>query len=273
MELKRYLGLLAGLLLAIPALAQEDRSYTFGIVPQQPPSELAKLWTPFLSYLSEKTGYRLVFATSRGIGPFSERLYDGNYDFSYANPYHYTVAHDRVGYEAIAKRKNVSLRGILVVRADSNIADVSELDGQEIGFPSETAFAATLVTRAHFNKNNISVTPQYVNSHNAVYRGVINGRFPAGGGVMRTFNNLPEKERNKLKIFWTSDDYSAHAFMAHPGVPSEVVEKVQQAMIEMAKDEVGKRWLKRIKIPAIEAAGDSEWNDIRGLHLDEVLSN
>lgn len=273
MELKRYVYLLVGLLLATPALAQENRTYTFGIVPQQPPSELAKLWTPFLNYLSEKTGYQLVFGTSRGIGPFSERLYDGKYDFSYANPYHYTVAHDRVGYEAIAKRKNVSLRGILVVKADSNIRQVNELDGQDIGFPSETAFAATLVTRAHFNNNNFSITPQYVNSHNAVYRGVINGRFPAGGGVLRTFNNLPEQERDKLKILWTSDDYSAHAFMAHPNVPAEVVEKVQQAMVEMADDKVGKIWLKRIRIPAIEAAKNNEWDDIRKLNLDEVLGN
>jgi len=270
MENKRSAFLLIGLLAIAPALANAQTTFTFGIVPQQSPSKLSKLWVPFLQYLSDKTGYRFRFSTSRGIGSFSERLYEGKYDISYANPYHYVVAHDSEGYVAFGKAKDKRLKGIMVVKADSSLRDLTELEGQTIAFPSPTAFAASMIPRAQFKSLGVPITPKYVNSHDAVYRNVANGRFPAGGGVMRTFRNMPESIRQQLKVFWTSDGYTPHAFMAHPRVPADVVNKIQRAMVEMANDEKGRIWLKRIRLKSIEAAVDSDWNDIRSLNIDKL---
>lgn len=270
MDNKRYAYLLIGLLAALPALATAQTTFTFGIVPQQAPSELSKLWVPFLQHLGNKTGYRFRFSTSRGIGSFAERLYEGKYDISYANPYHYVVAHKSEGYIAFAKAKDKRLKGIMVVKANSSIRDLTELQGQTLAFPSPTAFAASMVTRAQFKNLGINITPKYVNSHDAVYRNVANGRFPAGGGVMRTYRNMPESIRQQLKVFWTSDGYTPHAFMAHPRVPADAVNKIQSAMVEMANDPKGSIWLKRIKLKAIETAVDSDWNDIRDLNIEKL---
>ena len=270
MDKKRCACLLIGLLAIAPALATAQTTFTFGIVPQQSPSKLSKLWVPFLVYLGEKTGYRLRFSTSRGIGSFSDRLYEGKYDISYANPYHYVRAHQTEGYVAFGKAKDRELKGIMVVKADSPLRDLTELEGQTIAFPSPTAFAASMVTRAQFQNLGIKITPKYVNSHDAVYRNVANGRFPAGGGVMRTYRNMPESIRQQLKVFWTSDGYTPHAFMAHPRVPADVVNKLQRAMVEAANDEKGRIWLKRIRLTAIEEAVDSDWNDSRALNIDRL---
>lgn len=273
METKRYAYLLAGLLCILPGLSQAAKqTYTFGIVPQQSASKLSKLWTPFLKYLSDKSGDRMRFSTSRSIGSYSDNLYDGKYDFSYGNPYHYLRAHNSAGYEAFAKAKDRRLKGILVVKADSPITELADLEGQTIAFPSPNAFAASMVIRAQFRRLGINIEPKYVNSHDAGYRNVAKGRFPAAGGVMRTFRNMPDEVRNDLKVLWTSDGYTPHAFMAHPRVPADVVRNLQQIMIEMADDEKGKIWLKRIELSAIEAAQDKDWDDIRALNI-EALEN
>ena len=243
------------------------QTYTFGVVPQQAGNKLSKLWSPILKYLEEKTGYEIRFATTRNIKTFEKRLASGKYDFAYMNPYHYTYFHDQSGYEAFAKAKNKRLKGILVVRKDSQFKDMADLDGEELAFPSN-AFAANLVPRALFDDAGLDVSPQYVSSHDAVYRNVAKGRYPAGGGVMRTFKNASPEFRNKLRILWTTDGYTPHAFASHPRVPEAAVQRIKKAMLEMERDPEGKKLLKKIRLKGIEAGQDREWDDVRALNIN-----
>ena len=104
--------LLAGILWGEGAHAADEippsvNVYSFGVVPQHTATVLARRWTPFLNYLSEKTGYRINFKTAKDIPTFEERLAAGEYDFAYMNPYHYIVAHRNVGYQVYAKEKGL----------------------------------------------------------------------------------------------------------------------------------------------------------------------
>ena len=207
------------------------------------------------------------FATTRNIPSFEKRLASGKYDFAYMNPYHYTQFHAVSGYEAFAKAKKKRLKGILVVRRDSAYRSMDDLDGQVLAFPSN-AFAAMLVPRAAFNEAGIDVSSKYVSSHDSVYRNVAKGRYPAGGGVMRTFKNASPEFRDQLKILWTSDGYTPHAFASHPRVPSAVVQRLKAAMLAMEKDPVGRKLLKTLRLKGIELGQDQEWNDVRALKIN-----
>ena len=143
--------LVATLLLSNMALATNDKVYTFGVVPQQSASKLAKTWIPILKYIHKKTGYRLKFKTARTIPVFERRLKKAAYDFSYMNPYHYTVFHASAGYDAFGKAKNKRIKGIIVVRKDSPYKSISELNNKKLAFPSPGAFAATILPQAHMS--------------------------------------------------------------------------------------------------------------------------
>lgn len=176
--------------------AADAPTYTVGIVPQQSSTELVRAWAPVLKYLSDKTGYRLIFATAKDIPTFEQRLAKGNYDFGYMSPYTYTVLHRSApGYTAFAKEKDKKLTGIIVVRRSSPYKELRDLGGKAIAFPAASAIAATLIPRAHFDSQNIPITPIYVSSHESVYLAVAKGIHPAGGGVMRTFNIIPWPSR------------------------------------------------------------------------------
>lgn len=254
--------------LALPLAASAQESYTFGIVPQQSGSKLSRLWTPILQYLEAKTGYKFQFATARNIPTFEKRLAAGKYDISYMNPYHYTRFHEVSGYQAFAKAKNKRLKGILVVRKDSPYKDIKELNDMELAFPSH-AFAANQVPVAVFSKMGQSVDPKYVASHDSVYRNVAKGRYPAGGGVMRTFKNTAPEYRDQLRVLWTTDGYTPHAFAAHPRMPKDAVQKIQQAMLNMDKDPIGKKLLRSIRLKGIEPGQNQEWDDVRALQIKE----
>ena len=120
----------------------EGTTLTFGVVPQQAASTLVRSWGPVLRYLEQKTGYRFVFRTAPDIPTFEQRLAAGEYDFAYMNPYHFVaVNRGEAGYQAIARAKDKKIRGILVVRKDSPLSQLQELDGKELAFPAPAAFA------------------------------------------------------------------------------------------------------------------------------------
>ena len=122
---------------------EAENRLSFGVVPQQSASKLARLWTPFLLYLNEKTGYAIQFKTAKDIPTFEKRLAAGEYDFAYMNPYHYVVFHRAPGYRALAKEKYRKLKGVIIVRKDSNYRHLTQLKGQTLAFPAPAAFAAT----------------------------------------------------------------------------------------------------------------------------------
>ncbi len=100
--MKRLIILFVSLFFSITTYAEQ---ITFGIVPQQSAITLANNWGPILKYLSEQTGEEVVFRTAKDIPEFERRVAAGEYDIAYMNPYHYTVFHQKPGYNAIAKQK------------------------------------------------------------------------------------------------------------------------------------------------------------------------
>ena len=249
-----------------------DRILTFGIVPQQSSTKLAKKWVPLINLLKKRTGYSIIFATAPDIPAFEKRLAEGEYDIAYMNPSHYTVFRESPGYIAFAKQAAKSIKGILVARADSQYQTIEDLNGSTIAFPAPAAFAATLLSRSHLDTNNIEYTPKFVSSHDSVYRAVAGGFATAGGGIYRTLYSIDDQIENQLKVLWESKGYTPHAFASHPKLDKTIVNHIAFALTDMVNSVEGKSVLNKLKFGAIENANDSDWNDIRDLNID-LLTN
>lgn len=270
------ISLLAGLLLVMPVAAQADGeappTFSFGFVPQQAPSKLLKSWGPVLKLLQAQTGYRFVFRTAPDIPTFEKRLAAGEYDFAYMNPYHFTVFNrGDDGYQAVAKAKDKLIKGILVVRHDSPLSTLADLDSATLAFPAPAAFAASVLPRAHLEAQAIEFHAQYVSSHDSVYKGVARGLYPAGGGVIRTLKASDPLVREQLRVLWTTPGYTPHAIAVHPRIARDAVEAVRQALTTMADSEAGAAGLKGLKVSGFAAAKNTDWDDVRALNIDTRL--
>ena len=158
------------------------------------------------------------------------------------------------------------------MRDYSAYQSIGELDGRTLAFPAPAAFAASVLPRAYFKKNGIAITPQYVKSHDSVYLTVSKGLYPAGGGIQRTFNNISEATRAKLRILWTTPGYTPHAFTAHPRLSAEAIEALAGALAAMSTDAEGRKLLENLNFKPIGLAHDQDWDDVRALGID-LLKN
>jgi len=105
----------------------------------------------------------------------------GEYDFAYMNPYGYNFFSQSNGYQVLAKARNKLISVILVVRKDSVIKQIVNLDGNILVFPSPAAFAASIFSHSRLKVPGIKFKPKYVSSHDSVYRTVAKGLYSAGG--------------------------------------------------------------------------------------------
>lgn len=263
---RKTLLFLISLGMAISTWAGADE-ISVGIVPQQAATALAKSWVPLLAEISQRAGLRLVFKTAPDIPTFETRMQQGEYDIAYMNPYHYTVFAKQPGYRAFAKEKDRKLIGIIVVAKDSPLQSLDELRGKVVAFPAPAAFAASILPRAEFSRQQIGIDERFVSSHDSVYRGVAQGSFAAGGGIKRTMEAIDPAISAKLRVLATTPAYVPHAFAAHPRLPAATLQKISATLQALDMDESGRQLLASLSFKGIEAADDREWDEIRKLRI------
>lgn len=260
----KYFSYLLTLLLLSASTLQAD--IIMGVVPQQSPLKLQKVWQPIASYLSEKTGKKIIFKTEKSILQFEKVLYSGGYDFAYMSPSHYVIAHKKKGY--LAKlRAAKDVKGILVMHKDSNITTLND-DKARYLFPSPNAFAATLLTKYELIEK-FKVDPKvldrarYVNSHDSVYKAVSRGIGDIGGGIERTFKNLSDLQtKENLIIVHTTTAYPSHPFAFKPSVDPQIAEKIIQALLQMPEP-----LQESLSIKGLKEVDDSEYTSVENLAL------
>lgn len=240
---------------------------SFGIPPQQAPTEVVKRWTPVLQYLEKKTGLVLELKTAKDIATYQQQIMEGLYDIAYVNPNTYVAANKLKGYLAFAQEKDGKSFGMIVARKGGPISNLSELNGRTLAFPSSFAVMATILPLKQLEDQKIPVRIQYVVSMDSVYRSVAKGLFLAGGGESRTFGILDPEIRDQLVVLWQSDELPPFPFFAHPRVPTATLNQIQKAMIAMGQDPEGRALLNVVNIKGLEKSTDAEYNVMRKLNL------
>lgn len=222
-------------------------TYTIGVVPQFEQRKLFKVWQPIINELEIRTGFSLHLIGSAKIPVFEQNFMAGEYDFAYMNPYHVLKANKTQGYTPLVKDGSRRLTGILVVKKDSPIQSVSELEGQILAFPAPNALGASLLMRADLSTlHGISFSPRYVQTHSSVYLNVALGQTVAGGGVLSTLQLQPQNVQDKLRILYETRSIAPHPFTAHARVPEADRLIMKSTWIEFAATDRGKALLSQI---------------------------
>jgi phosphonate transport system substrate-binding protein len=254
----------------LEAVTQTDvKVFKVGIVPQFSAKRILSIWAPILEELEIKTGYKFQIVGISTIPEFEKEYEKGTFDMAYMNPYHSLVANKTQGYEAVLKDGSKFLFGVLAVKKEDPIKDISELNGEKISFPSPNALGASLLMRTELKTiQNIDIIPVYVNTHTDSYLSVLEGKTRAGGGVMGTFNELNDDIKNQLRIFYTTQKTPPHPIVMHPRVDKVVQEKIIGALLTMSQNEETKALFAKIPIENLVETSQAEYQVLEALGME-----
>lgn len=262
--------LLLSSLFSLTAHAEKKVVYTIGIVPQFEIRHIRKIWNPIINEIEKNTGYKFKLIGSPTIPDFEREFNAGRFDFAYMNPYHILLAEKNQGYIPLVRDNGRKLHGILVMRNDSNIKSVKDLDGKKVAFPAPNALGASLLLRANLkNDFNIKIKPVYVKTHSSVYLNVVVKQTSAGGGVQKTLDRQKVNIKGALKVLHRTPEVAPHPIAAHPRVPEKVREEFKQTLLQLGNNVIGQALLAKIPMKKIGPAAMSDYTPLKKFKLDD----
>ena len=166
----------------------------------------------------------------------------GAYDFLYTNHF-FTPDRDRLGFRVIARPAGRGIRGQIVVPQDSPIRSLQELNGKEVAFPTQDAFAAYWLPMDALLKAKLNVKPIFTSNQEASFAQLKVGTVVAAAVNDTVIERYARREGFEYRLLWNSELYNDLCIMASPKVAKEKVAAVRDAFVSMVSDPEGRKVL------------------------------
>jgi phosphonate transport system substrate-binding protein len=245
--------------------------YIFGVHPLHNPERLFAVYGPIMDYLSAHIpGTRFRLEASRNYAEFDKKLDEGRFHFALPNPYQTLRSLDH-GYEVFGKMgDDQNFRGIILVRKDSGIENVSDLKGRAVSYPAATALAATMMPQYFLHTHGLDVNKDirnvYVGSQESSIMNVFHG-FVAAGATWPTpwiaFQEQHPDMAGLLEVKWQTDTLPNNGLVVRKDVPKDVMSKAANLLLTLHESEEGRKLLAPIPLSRFEAASDVTYAPVR----------
>lgn len=241
--------------------------YVVGIHPLHNPKRLMEIYGPIVDYMNNgNSGARLRLEAARNYEDFDKKLYAGYYDLVMPNPYQ-TVRALKHGYHVFAKMgDDEEFRGIILVRKDSRIREVTDLRGKVVAYPAKTALAATMLPQYYLHTHGIDVNADienhYVGSQESSILNVLRGHAAAAATwplPWKAFSTEFPEMASQLEVKWQTEPLLNNSWMASGNVPRPVVETFRKQLLTLHETPQGRRILARLPITRFEPAQDKDY--------------
>ncbi len=243
------------------------KEYVFAIHPLHNPAHLFEVYGPLMDYLNRNipgTVFRLE--ASRNYEEYEKKLYARQFDFALPNPYQTLNSLSR-GYHVIAKMgDDYKFTGIILVRRDSGIKQISDLKGKKVSYPAKTALAATMMPQYYFQTHGLDVNRDienlYVGSQESSIMNVYLGDTAAGVTWPLPWEAFqkdhPDKAR-ELELKWETAPLINNGVVVRDDVPEQLARRVAQLLDTLHTSDEGKAILARMPLSRFELADDQRY--------------
>lgn len=246
------------------------KEYVVGIHPLHNPQRLLEVYGPIVEYIgANMPEARFRLEASRNYEEFDRKLDEGQFDFAMPNPYQ-TVRSLKHGYRVFGKMADdEDFRGIILVRKDSGIHEVTDLKGKAVSYPAKTALAATMMTQYYLHTHGIDVNHdienRYVGSQESSILSVLRGHVAAGATwpvPWKTFSVEHPGMASQLEVKWQTEALQNNGWVVRKDVPPRIADRFEDLLFALSDTEEGQHMLERLPVTRFEPATDDTYRPV-----------
>lgn len=263
-----------------PASAPARKEYRFAVHPLHNPERLFALYGPIVERLNAGIAEaHFTLEASRNYEEFDKKLYAREFDLALPNPYQ-TVNALRHGYRVFGKMgDDEHFRGIILVRRDSTIREVSDLKGEVVSFPAPTALAATMLPQLFLHDHGLPITAyqaRYVGSQESSIMNVYLGEAAAGATwppPWIAFQKDHPDRAAQLKVLWSTEPLPNNGLVARDDFPPQLLDKVAAILFGLHESAEGRALLERLPLSRFVPANEATYRPVRDFiaHFGKVV--
>ena len=217
-----------------------------GLIPNQNPESVEANYEPFGEYLSEQLGREVELTVPVSYGAVVEAMVNDELDLAYYGGLTYVQARNRGDVVPLVTEINpetgdTTYRSVIIVPAESEIEEVSELEGRDFAFGSVSSTSGSLYPAIMLRNASIDYRTDlgnfnYTNGHDATAQAVANGQVDAGGVEDRILYRLQDEgtiDRDSVRVIDESEPIQGYPWVVRNALTDDLKMDIAQAFLDI----------------------------------------
>ncbi len=219
---------------SLSATELETDRLKLGVVPFKSPRAIMEVYTPVANVLTDVLGISVQVVTASSYEQYLERIYAKHYDIIVLGSTFYFKAHDKAGYQAVARGYPPFYAGIIVL-ADSTVQNVEQLRGKSMAAVNKNDRAGYKLQKMALLKKHIALdddlTVHFRGDFDSVIYAVLSGQDESGAIRLDALNRLAfSRVRDRLKVIYTSPLNPQFPFAVRPDMDPVLQKKIADGL-------------------------------------------
>ena len=239
-------GLCISVSISSAAVADEaTNNLQFGIFPYVSPVQMVEFHNPLRTRLQNALGTDVTLVSAPNFKEFVKRTREGQYDIVLTAPHLGRLAEVQSGYQRVAQTQH-EVQGIYLVREDSSLKNLSDLEGKTITMVGRAAIITQMVEhqlRQLGLEDGKNVTFRITRTHNNAMYAPLRGESEASVTGILLFNKIGEKDRQKVRIIGKTPTAPGFMLMVNKRISAAQREKITEAALNFAATPEGKKYM------------------------------
>jgi phosphonate transport system substrate-binding protein len=241
--LSSLVAVVASLGLLSSAWSDAPKELRVSAIPDENPTELMRIYTPFAEYLSKELGIPVRYYPVVDYAATVEALAAKKLDMVWYGGFTFVQARKRTGnaIPLVSREEDLRFHSKFITRPETAIKTLAHLKGKTFSFGSVSSTSGHLMPRYFLLQNGINperdfATFSFSGAHDATALWVESGKVDAGALNETVWDKLVQTKRidpNKVQVFWTTPPYIDYVWTVRGDLDSSLVEKIAAAFTKL----------------------------------------
>ena len=243
-------------------------------IPDENPTELMRIYTPFAEYLARELGMPVRFTPVVDYAATVEGLAARKLDLVWYGGFTSVQAVRRTDGNArrlVMRQGDAEFRSVFVARPGSGIGSLADLRGKTFAFGSVSSTSGHLMPRAFLLAAGLNPERDlrqiaFSGAHDATALWVESGRVDAGALNFLVWDKLVQArkvDRRKVDVFWTTPPYVDYVWTVRADLDAGLQDRITAAFLKLDRaDPEHRRLLELHRTTRYIRADDADWQGI-----------
>lgn len=270
-KLTRVVLALLSLAFAVPVAADTPEVLRVSAIPDENPSEMLRIYTPFAEYLSKALRMKVQFIPVVDYAATVEGLAAGKLDLVWYGGFTSVQAVRRTNGTAkrlVLREEDAQFKSVFIARPGSGIKELADLKGKTFAFGSVGSTSGHLMPRYFLLQDKLVPEKDfkqvaYSGAHDATALWVESGKVDAGALNFLVWAKLVDGKKvdlSKVNVFYTTPPYVDYVWTVRGDLDKGLQERITAAFLKLDYANPADRALLDLhRTKKYIVAKDSEW--------------